>query len=122
MACDAPRFRRGLDLHRSGGGCRHGRRPGLSDPELFPAGSPGAYISGDFGHHAYRLGGGSRVGAVGTCPVSLPPGWPDVSTSHSTEPPVVEFRNVTVRFGSFSALHDVSFAIENVPQRGEFVS
>ena len=38
------------------------------------------------------------------------------------EPPVVEFRNVSVRFGTFSALHDVSFAIENAPNRGEFIS
>ncbi len=38
------------------------------------------------------------------------------------EPPVVEFRNVTVRFGSFTALHDVSFFVENVPNRGEFIS
>ncbi|HEX4998678.1 MAG TPA: ABC transporter ATP-binding protein [Terriglobia bacterium] len=37
-------------------------------------------------------------------------------------PPVVEFRNVTVRFGSFTALHDVSFSIENIPNRGEFIS
>jgi NitT/TauT family transport system ATP-binding protein len=36
--------------------------------------------------------------------------------------PVVEFRNVSVRFGSFTALHDVSFAIEDVPNRGEFIS
>jgi NitT/TauT family transport system ATP-binding protein len=36
--------------------------------------------------------------------------------------PVVEFRNVSVRFGSFTALHDVSFAIENVVDRGEFIS
>jgi NitT/TauT family transport system ATP-binding protein len=28
---------------------------------------------------------------------------------------------VTVRFGSFTALHDVSFAVENAPDRGEFV-
>jgi len=40
----------------------------------------------------------------------------------SAEPPVVEFRNVTVKFGSFTALHDVSFAVENQPNRGEFVS
>jgi ABC-type nitrate/sulfonate/bicarbonate transport system ATPase subunit len=29
---------------------------------------------------------------------------------------------VSVRFGLFTALHDVSFAVENVPSRGEFVS
>ena len=40
----------------------------------------------------------------------------------NTDPPVVEFRNVTVRFGSFTALHDVSFSVENVPNRGEFIS
>jgi NitT/TauT family transport system ATP-binding protein len=45
-----------------------------------------------------------------------------VSKSTTTELPVVEFRNVSVHFGSFTALHDVSFAIENVPDRGEFVS
>src|SRR5262245_47569443 len=38
------------------------------------------------------------------------------------EPPIVEFRHVTVRFGSFTALLDVSFAIENAPDRGEFIS
>jgi NitT/TauT family transport system ATP-binding protein len=38
------------------------------------------------------------------------------------EPPVVEFQNVSVKFGSFTALHDVSFTVENVPNRGEFVS
>jgi len=45
-----------------------------------------------------------------------------VSVVPSAEPPVVEFRRVSVRFGSFTALHDVSFAIENVPNRGEFIS
>src|SRR5262245_11064813 len=53
--------------------------------------------------------------------VSLSAG-PPVSASPSAEPPIVEFRGVSVRFGTFSALHDVSFAIENVPNRGEFIS
>ena len=38
------------------------------------------------------------------------------------EPPIIEFRGVTVRFGAFTALHDVSFTIEDAPNRGEFVS
>ena len=38
------------------------------------------------------------------------------------EPPIVEFRNVSVRFGSFTALHEVSFTIEDLPNRGEFIS
>jgi NitT/TauT family transport system ATP-binding protein len=38
------------------------------------------------------------------------------------EPPVVEFRGVTVRFGAFTALHDGSFKIVDAPGRGEFVS
>jgi NitT/TauT family transport system ATP-binding protein len=38
------------------------------------------------------------------------------------ELPIVEFRNVTVRFGSFVALHDVSFSIENIPDQGEFIA
>jgi NitT/TauT family transport system ATP-binding protein len=45
-----------------------------------------------------------------------------VTTPNPLEPPVVEFRNVSVRFGSFTALHDVSFAVENHPHRGEFIS
>lgn len=36
--------------------------------------------------------------------------------------PIIEFRGVTVRFGTFTALHDVSFTIEDAPSRGEFVS
>jgi ABC-type nitrate/sulfonate/bicarbonate transport system ATPase subunit len=40
----------------------------------------------------------------------------------NAEPPVVEFRNVSVKFGSFTAIHDVSFVVENEPNRGEFVS
>ena len=36
--------------------------------------------------------------------------------------PIVEFRNVTVRFGSFTALNDISFTIEDLPGAGEFIS
>lgn len=42
--------------------------------------------------------------------------------SSTSGPPVVEFRNVSVQFGAYTALHDVSFAVENEPDRGEFVS
>ena len=40
----------------------------------------------------------------------------------SAKLPIVEFRNVTVRFGSFTAIEGVSFKIEDVPNRGEFIS
>src|SRR3954468_810697 len=43
---------------------------------------------------------------------------PDVS-SH---PPVVEFRNVTMRFGDFVAINDISFRIEDAPGKGEFIA
>lgn len=36
--------------------------------------------------------------------------------------PIVEFQNVTVRFGSFTAVNDICFSIDDVPGRGEFVS
>ena len=42
--------------------------------------------------------------------------------SSTLAPPVVEFRNVSVRFGPYTASHDVSFTVENEPDRGEFVS
>jgi len=37
-------------------------------------------------------------------------------------PPVVEFRNVSVRFGGFTAINDVSFKIDDVPNKGEFIT
>jgi NitT/TauT family transport system ATP-binding protein len=45
-----------------------------------------------------------------------------VTRSKPAEPPIVEFRSVTVRFGSYTAVHDVSFSIENEPNQGEFIS
>jgi NitT/TauT family transport system ATP-binding protein len=38
------------------------------------------------------------------------------------KPPIVEFRNVTVRFGSFTAVNDISFAVDDLPGIGEFIS
>ena len=35
---------------------------------------------------------------------------------------VVEFRNVTVRFGSFTAVNDISFRIPDNPDKGEFIT
>jgi len=35
---------------------------------------------------------------------------------------VVEFRNVTVRFGSFTAVNDISFRIPDNPEKGEFIT
>jgi NitT/TauT family transport system ATP-binding protein len=36
--------------------------------------------------------------------------------------PIVEFKSVSVRFGDFTALHDVSFRIDDAPDKGEFVT
>ncbi len=44
------------------------------------------------------------------------------SAAAKSKPPIVEFRNVTVRFGSFTAVNDISFAIEDLPGVGEFIS
>jgi ABC-type nitrate/sulfonate/bicarbonate transport system ATPase subunit len=35
--------------------------------------------------------------------------------------PIVEFKNVTMRFGDFTAISDISFRIEDAPQKGEFI-
>src|SRR5262249_1211928 len=67
------------------------------------------------------LGCGPRMGTFGIRLVSLS-AEPFMNPSSPAEAPVVEFRSVSVRFGSFTAVHDVSFAIENVPNRGEFIS
>jgi NitT/TauT family transport system ATP-binding protein len=36
-------------------------------------------------------------------------------------PPIVEFKNVTMRFGDFTAITDISFRIEDAPKKGEFI-
>ena len=60
------------------------------------------------------------MGTAGADSLSLPASI--VSKSSGSAPPIIEFRGVTLRFGTFTALHDVSFTIEDVPDRGEFVS
>ena len=40
----------------------------------------------------------------------------------SERPPVVEFRGVSKRFGAATALHDVSFRVDDHPDRGEFIT
>lgn len=44
------------------------------------------------------------------------------STTSQGNPAIVEFRNVSVRFGSFTAINDISFTIEDLPGIGEFIS
>ena len=39
-----------------------------------------------------------------------------------TSTPVVDFRNVTLRFGSFTALNDISIKVDANPQRGNFIA
>jgi NitT/TauT family transport system ATP-binding protein len=55
-----------------------------------------------------------------------------MTTSQTTDPiqgaktpsaaPHLEFRNVSVRFGSFVALHDISFVVEDAVTAGEFIT
>jgi NitT/TauT family transport system ATP-binding protein len=43
--------------------------------------------------------------------------------SNSPErPPVVEFRNVAVRFGGFTAIKGISFCVPDIPDHGEFIT
>jgi NitT/TauT family transport system ATP-binding protein len=45
------------------------------------------------------------------------------SAARPTEPPnVVDFRNVTKRFGSLTVIRDVTFAVPDLPNKGEFVT
>ncbi len=44
------------------------------------------------------------------------------SPSPAISAPIVEVRNVTMRFGSFLALKDVSFSIPDAPKHGEFIT
>ncbi|MFH1575070.1 MAG: ABC transporter ATP-binding protein [Acidobacteriota bacterium] len=44
------------------------------------------------------------------------------AASHANPTPVVEFRNATVRFGTFTAISDISITVQDSPERGEFVT
>ena len=45
-----------------------------------------------------------------------------MSKDASASIPIVEFRNVSVRFGAFTAVHEISFSIRDNPQHGEFIT
>ncbi len=44
------------------------------------------------------------------------------ASNASQSTPVVEFRQVSVRFGAFTAMADISFSILDAPGRGEFIT
>jgi NitT/TauT family transport system ATP-binding protein len=44
------------------------------------------------------------------------------SNSDSAAVPVIEFHHVSVRFGAFTAISDISFQIADVPGKGEFIT
>jgi len=43
-------------------------------------------------------------------------------TNPDARPPVVEFRHATVRFGTSTALDDISFTVPDAPNHGEFIT
>ena len=45
-----------------------------------------------------------------------------IAAPGSNQKPVVEFRNVTIRFGPFTAVCDISFKVSAASDRGEFVT
>jgi NitT/TauT family transport system ATP-binding protein len=45
-----------------------------------------------------------------------------LTDNNSIEVPVIEFRGVSVRFGSFTAINNISFQIKDVDGRGEFIT
>ena len=45
-----------------------------------------------------------------------------MSSNPAESVPVVEFRNVTVRFGTFTAVRDISFRVMDIPNQGEFIT
>jgi len=50
--------------------------------------------------------------------VVLPPGAASVKAE---KPNVVDFRNVTKKFGDLPIIHDVTFSVEDLPGKGEFI-
>ena len=45
-----------------------------------------------------------------------------IETAGRNQKKVVEFRNVTVRFGPFTAVNELSFVVDDAPGKGEFVT
>jgi len=45
-----------------------------------------------------------------------------IAAGGNNQKPVVEFRDVTIRFGSFTAISELSFKVSEAPDRGEFVT
>ena len=44
------------------------------------------------------------------------------ATDQADCPCIVEFRSVTKRFGDFTVIRDVTFAVQDWPDKGEFVT
>ena len=47
---------------------------------------------------------------------------PDPSAAAGAAPNVVDFRNVTKRFGALTVIRDVTFSVEDLPNKGEFIA
>jgi len=47
---------------------------------------------------------------------------PEPSAAAGAAPNVVDFRNVTKRFGSLTVIRDVTFSVEDLPNKGEFIA
>jgi NitT/TauT family transport system ATP-binding protein len=45
-----------------------------------------------------------------------------IESGFSESMPVVEFRNVSVRFGTFTALANISIRVVDIPNQGEFIT
>ncbi len=45
-----------------------------------------------------------------------------IAANANSQKPVVEFRGVTIRFDSFTAISDLTVNVSDVPERGEFVT
>jgi len=47
---------------------------------------------------------------------------PEPSAAAGAAPNVVDFRNVTKRFGALTVIRDVTFSVEDLPNKGEFIA
>ena len=55
--------------------------------------------------------------SASTAPLTAP-----ALAADATPPPVVEFRNVTKRFGSLTVIRNVTFSVPDLPNKGEFIA
>src|SRR6185503_12924802 len=105
---------------------QRGARPGLPADDQPAARPVGAHHPDPHHHRPAGLRHRPPPVLVSARPVSASPRRgltvPEPSAAAGAAPNVVDFRNVTKRFGALTVIRDVTFSVEDLPNKGEFIA